>query len=148
VTDFDRLMAVNLRGLFLCLKYELKAMADNTGCAIVNLASTTSSRPGRLQPAYTASKFGVAGLTKQAAIDYADAGVRINAIAPGNIDTPMLRSALDRRGIDGDVVQGHMPMGRFGTAQEIAQAALWLCSSASSFTTGHVLAVEGGMLVG
>lgn len=144
--DFDRLMTVNLRGLFLCLKYELKAMLENGHGAIVNFASTTSIRPGPLQPAYTTSKFGVAGLTKQAAADYAGDGIRINAVAPGNIETPMLANALVRRGLDGQQVARRMPMQRLGRPEEIAEATLWLCSSASSFTTGHILAVEGGML--
>lgn len=145
-SDFDRLMRVNLRGLFLCLKYELKAMLKSEAGSIVNLASTTSFRPGSLQPAYTASKFGVVGLTKQAALDYASDGIRVNGIAPGNIDTPMLRSALERRGLTAERVERSMPFNRFGTPQEIANAALWLCSNASAFTTGHILAVEGGML--
>jgi NAD(P)-dependent dehydrogenase (short-subunit alcohol dehydrogenase family) len=145
--DFDRIMAINLRGLFLCMKYELRAMlAQSSDCAIVNLASTTSFQPGRIQPAYTASKHGVVGLTRQAAMDYASQGIRINAIAPGNIETPMLASALERRGIEGAKVQKMMPLRRFGRPEEIAEAVLWLCSNASSFTTGHVLAVEGGML--
>lgn len=143
---FDRLMAVNLRGLFLCMKYELKAMLAIGSGVIVNLASTTSTQPGSHQPAYTTSKFGAAGLTKQAALDYAADGIRVNAIAPGNIDTPMLRSALERRSLDPDRVRQTMPFKRFGRVEEIASAALWLCSDASSFTTGHILPVEGGML--
>ncbi len=147
-TDFDRLMQVNLRGTFLCMKHELKTMLaqEVPGC-IVNLASTTSVQPGRLQPAYGASKHAVLGLTRQAALDYARDGIRVNAIAPGNIDTPMLQNAITRRGIDAAVAQRHMPFGRFGSVDEIAEATLWLCSSASSFTTGHMLAVEGGMLL-
>lgn len=149
VEDFDRIVSVNMRGTFLCMKYQIKAMMQhNGGGAIVNLASTTSTQPGTLQPSYTASKHGVLGLTKQAAIDYAADGVRVNAVAPGNIDTPMLQSALERRGIDDERVKKMMPLKRFGSAQEIAQAVLWLCSDASSFTTGHTVAVEGGMLLG
>ena len=147
--DFDRIISVNLRGLFLCMKYELRAMLANSGrSSIVNLASTTSFQPGTLQPSYSASKHGVVGLTKQAALDYAGDGIRVNAIAPGNVDTPMLRNALTRRGIDPGRVERSMPLRRFGHAKEIADAALWLCSDASSFTTGHTLAVEGGMLIG
>jgi NAD(P)-dependent dehydrogenase (short-subunit alcohol dehydrogenase family) len=145
--DFDRIVGVNLRGTFLCMKYELRAMLDQGDGSIVNLASTTSFRPGRRQSAYTATKHAVVGLTRAAAADYAGDGIRVNAIAPGNIDTPMLRAAIERRGGDLDSIQARMPMGRFGEAAEIAQAALWLCSSASSFTTGDVIQVEGGMLV-
>lgn len=146
--DFDRLMSVNLRGLFLCMKYELKAMlAGDVAGSIVNMASTTSIQPGALQPAYSASKHAVLGITRQAALDYASDGIRINAIAPGNINTPMLQNALERRGLEQKKVEKMMPMKRFGEPQEIAEAALWLCSEASSFTTGHILAVEGGLLL-
>ncbi len=148
VEDFDRLMQVNLRGLFLCMKHELQAMLAGGGGSLVNLASTTSFQPVNKQPIYGASKHGVLGLTRQAAMDYGGDGIRVNGIAPGNIDTPMLRGALDRRGVEGAMVEKRMLMGRFGTAAEIAQAALWLCSDASAFTTGHILSVEGGMLLG
>jgi NAD(P)-dependent dehydrogenase (short-subunit alcohol dehydrogenase family) len=145
--DFDRIISVNLRGTFLSMKHEIQAMLVTGGGSIVNLASTTSFRPGRSQAAYTASKHGVVGLTRAGALDYSRHGIRINAIAPGNIDTPMLRSAIERRGRTMSEIEGRMPLGRFGTSDEIASAALFLCSAASSFTTGHVLAVEGGMLV-
>jgi NAD(P)-dependent dehydrogenase (short-subunit alcohol dehydrogenase family) len=146
LADFDRMMNVNLRGMFLCLKAELRAMLP-TGGSIVNIASTTSFKAGRRQTAYTTSKHGVVGLTRATAVDYARDAIRINAIAPGNIDTPMLRNAIVRRGGTFDGIATSMPFGRFGSTQEIADAALFLCSSASSFTTGHVLTVEGGMLV-
>ncbi len=146
--DFDRMMSVNLRGLFLCMKYELRAMLEcGSRGAIVNMASTTSVQPGRLQPVYSTSKHGVLGMTRQAALDYVGDGIRINAVAPGNIDTPMLQSALERRGLSPSEVRHVMPMKRFGQPDEIANAVLWLCSEASSFTTGHMLTVEGGMLL-
>lgn len=146
--DFDRMMAVNLRSVFLCMKYEIKAMlSSGGGGSIVNIASTNSFRPQVNQPAYTASKHGVVGLTKSAALDYTKHGIRVNAIAPGAIDTPMLREALERWSLDPQRVERHMSLfGRFGTPQEIANAALWLCSDDSSFTTGHTLAVDGGFL--
>ena len=147
IEDFDRILSVNLRGVFLCMKYQLRAMLKGGGGVIVNLASTTSFQAGNIQPAYTASKHGVVGLTRQAAIDYARDGVRVNAIAPGNIDTPMLRDAIARRGIDSEAAASRMPFGRFGQSEEVAAAALWLCSNASSFTTGHVITVESGMLL-
>ena len=147
--DFDRIIAVNLRGVFLCMKHELRAMLLGSGArSIVNVASTTSFQPGKLQPSYSGSKHGVLGLTRQAGLDYAVDGIRVNAIAPGNVDTPMLRNAIERRGIDASRAERSMPFGRFGRPQEIAAAALWLCSDASSFTTGHCLAVEGGMMIG
>jgi NAD(P)-dependent dehydrogenase (short-subunit alcohol dehydrogenase family) len=144
---FDRVIAVNLRSIFLCMKYQIRAMQRRGGGAIVNIASTNSYRPQPHQAAYTASKFGVAGITKAAAIDYAPLGIRINAVAPGAIDTPMLRGAIESRGRDvADVISRLSLVGRFGTVEEIANAVLWLCSDESTFTVGHVLAVDGGYL--
>jgi NAD(P)-dependent dehydrogenase (short-subunit alcohol dehydrogenase family) len=120
---------------------------DGASASIVNIASTNSFRPQPNQPAYTASKHAVLGLTRSAAMDYAAHGIRVNAICPGAIDTPMLRDAMARRGRDPDEVAGRLSrFGRFGTPDEIAAAAVWLCSADSSFTTGHALAVDGGML--
>jgi glucose 1-dehydrogenase len=145
---FDRIIAVNLKSIFLCLKYEIRQMlAQGVGGTIVNIASTNSYRPQPHQSAYTASKYGVLGMTKNAAIDYAADGIRINAICPGAIDTPMLRAAMERRGRDPQEVAGRLSLlGRFGEPSEIAKAALWLCSENSSFTVGHALAVDGGYL--
>ena len=148
--DFDLIFDVNVRSVFRCMKRQITAMSNNDGPArgsIVNIASTNSFRPQPCQPAYTASKHAVLGLTRSAAIDYAAAGIRVNAICPGAIDTPMLRGAMERRGRDPDDVARRLSrLGRFGTPDEIAQAARWLCSDESSFTTGHALAVDGGML--
>ena len=153
--DFDRMMTVNVRSVFLCMKHEIGAMLDNEPTAglhhvrgsIVNIASTNSFKPQADQPAYTASKHAVLGLTRATAIDYAGKGIRVNAICPGAIDTPMLRTAMERRQRDpSEVAKLLSPLGRFGEAAEIAAAALWLCSDSSSFTTGHALAVDGGML--
>ena len=146
--DFDRMMRINVRGVFLSMKHEIAAMLEGgRPGSIVNIASTNSFRPQHDQPAYTASKHAVLGLTRSAAYDYAGHGIRVNAICPGAIDTPMLRGAMERRGRDADDVAGRLsPIGRFGEPAEIAEAALWLVSSASSFTTGHALAVDGGML--
>jgi NAD(P)-dependent dehydrogenase (short-subunit alcohol dehydrogenase family) len=145
---FDRIIAVNLRSIFLCMKYEIRQMlSQGGGGTIVNIASTNSYRPQPHQSAYTASKYGVLGMTKNAAIDYAPDGIRINAICPGAIDTPMLRAAMERRGRDPQEVAGRLSLlGRFGQPSEIAKAALWLCSDDSSFTVGHALAVDGGYL--
>ena len=148
--NFDRMLDVNTRGVFLCMKHEIRAMLATEGWgdrSIVNIASTNSFRPQHDQPAYTASKHAVLGLTRSAAMDYAAKGIRVNAICPGAIDTPMLRNAMDRRGRDADAVAKRLSrFGRFGRPDEIANAVLWLCSDASSFTTGHALAVDGGML--
>ena len=145
---FDRMQAVNVRGMFLSMKYELRAMlAAGTGGAIVNIASTSSVRPQPNQPAYTTAKHAVLGMTKSAAIDYAAHGIRINAILPGSIDTPMLRHAMERRDrVESEVVSRLSLIGRFGRPDEIAQAALWLCSDGASFTMGHALAVDAGFL--
>jgi glucose 1-dehydrogenase len=146
--DYDRLMDINVRALFRCMRAELTTMlAGGNGGSIVNIASTNSFRPQHDQPVYTASKHAVLGLTRSAALDYAHHGVRVNAICPGAIDTPMLRAAMDRRGRNADEVARRLTrFGRFGTPEEIAAAAVWLCSDESSFTTGHALAVDGGML--
>lgn len=150
--NFDRMQAVNVRGLFLSMKHEIAAMLRNESGRdgrgrIVNIASTNSFRPQHDQPAYTASKHAVLGLTRSAAYDYAPQGIRVNAICPGSIDTPMLRNAMERRGRDPQDVADRLSMiGRFGTPEEIAAASLWLCSDASSFTMGHALAVDAGYL--
>jgi NAD(P)-dependent dehydrogenase (short-subunit alcohol dehydrogenase family) len=148
---FERMQAVNVRGVFLSMKFEIEAMLaagnDGRGGAIVNIASTNSFRPQHDQPAYTASKHAVIGLTRSAAYDYGPRGIRINAICPGTIDTPMLRNAMARRGRDPqDVVSRLSLIGRFGRPEEIAAAALWLCSDAASFVYGHPLAVDAGYL--
>jgi len=151
--DFDKMMSVNVRGVFLSMKHELRAILGSAearqgaGASIVNIASTNAFRPQRDQPAYTASKHAVLGLTRSGAIEYAAHDVRVNAICPGAIDTPMLRGAMERRGRDADDTASRLSMlSRFGEPSEIAAAALWLCSDASSFTTGHALSVDGGML--
>ena len=146
---FDRIIAVNLRSVFLCMKYEIRQfLAQGRGGTIVNIASTNSFRPQPNQSSYTASKYGVLGMTRNAAIDYASQGIRINAICPGAIDTPMLRAAIERRGRDPQEVADRLSLlGRFGDPAEIASAALWLSSTESSFTIGHALAVDGGYLV-
>jgi len=145
---FDRLVAVNLRSIFLCLKYEIRAMLQRGGGSIVNIASTNSFRPLPKQAVYTATKHGVIGLTKTAAIEYAGKGIRVNAVAPGAIDTPMLRGAIAARGSDeAEVISRLSLVGRFGDPAEIANAVLWLCSDRSTYTIGHTLAVDGGYLV-
>jgi NAD(P)-dependent dehydrogenase (short-subunit alcohol dehydrogenase family) len=145
---FDRIQRINVRSVFLCMKHQINAMLScGNGGAIVNIASTNSFRPQPHQSAYTASKHAVIGLTKSAAIDYAPLGIRINAIAPGAIDTPMLRAAMQRRGRnEADVVARLSLLGRFGAVDEIARAAMWLCSDEATFTVGHTLAVDGGYL--
>jgi glucose 1-dehydrogenase len=146
--SFDRMIAVNLRGVFVSMQHELRAMlSTGRGGTVVNIASTNAFRPQPHQASYTAAKHGVIGLTRAAALDYAPLGIRVNAICPGGIDTPMLQNAIARRGRDPqDVIDRLSLLGRFGTPEEIARAALWLCSDASSYTVGHALAVDAGYL--
>lgn len=145
---FDRIIAVNLRSVFLCLKYEIRAMLrGGTSGAIVNIASTNAFRPQPRQSAYTASKHGVLGITRNAAIEYARDGIRVNAVCPGAILTPMLEAAIERRGSTVEAAAAQLSLlGRIGDPAEVAKAVLWLCSDDSSFTTGHALAVDAGYL--
>jgi NAD(P)-dependent dehydrogenase (short-subunit alcohol dehydrogenase family) len=143
---FDEVIATNLKGLFLCMKHELPHLLESKG-AIVNMASVAGLSGGRVGAGYYASKHGVVGLTRSAAVEYADKGVRINAVAPGVIRTAMAdRAFLHSESITALVTSRH-PMGRLGYPEEVAQAVVWLCSPAASFTTGHVLPVDGGLLV-
>jgi NAD(P)-dependent dehydrogenase (short-subunit alcohol dehydrogenase family) len=140
---FDRVIAVNLRGVWLCLKHEVPAMLANGGGAIVNTASIMGVVATATNPAYAASKHGVIGLTKSFALAYADQGLRVNAVCPGYIDTPMFDRIRNDPSLAEQVVARH-PIGRLGTPGEVAQAVVWLCSEASSFVTGHALIADGG----
>lgn len=144
---FDRIMGVNVKGVFLCLQHEIRQMLQQGHGAIVNIASVNSYRPQNRQSVYTASKHAVLGLTRNAAIDMAGSGIRINAIAPGAIETPMLAAALRNAPAGRDQVIDKMSLiGRLGQPDDVAKAALWLCSDDASFTYGHTLAVDGGYL--
>jgi NAD(P)-dependent dehydrogenase (short-subunit alcohol dehydrogenase family) len=147
---FTRMLAVNVTGMFFSLKHELAAMLQRGGthCTIVNVASTSAFRARPDQPSYTTTKHAVLGLTRSAAVDYARHGIRVNAICPGTVDTPMLQAAVQRRGVDPAVVASMSLLGRFGTPDEIAETAMWLSSSASSYTLGHALIVDAGALAG
>lgn len=143
---WDRLHGVDLKGTALCLKYELQQMlAQGDGGSIVNISSVSGFRPQPNNLAYVAAKHGVSGLTKTAAMENGPQGIRVNSVAPGAIDTPMLRGALERMGADPDeFAQQLAVLGRFGQAREIAQASLWLASDAASYVTGSTLHVDGG----
>lgn len=144
--EFDSAISINLRGVFLCLKYEIELMlASGNGGAIVNMSSTAGEQGVAGLSGYVASKFGVGGLTRVAALDYASHGIRVNAIAPGPILTERLAGAGQAAQ---DRVAAAVPLGRIGATAEVAAAALWLCSDQSSFVTGTVLAVDGGRLAG
>ncbi len=139
--DFDRVIAINLKGIFLCMRNELPQMVEQGAGAIVNTCSTSGVIASYALPAYTASKHGVAGLTKAAAVEYIRSGIRINAVCPGFIDTP-LTQALGGKAEGPKIV---VPIGRFGTPEEVAGAVVWLCSDASSYVTGHLLMVDGAL---
>jgi NAD(P)-dependent dehydrogenase (short-subunit alcohol dehydrogenase family) len=141
---FDRVNAINLRGVWACMKHELRQMRQQGSGAIVNCSSLGGlvGLPGRA--AYHASKHGVLGLTKSAALEYAPRGVRINAICPGTIDTPMVAAMLASGELDMPEVLRNQPIGRLGTADEIAAAVLWLCSPGASFVIGVALPADGG----
>jgi NAD(P)-dependent dehydrogenase (short-subunit alcohol dehydrogenase family) len=144
IEDFDKLMSINVRGLFLCMKYEIQQMLSQGSGAIVNNSSTVGlfAFPGL--SAYVASKHAVMGLTRAAALDYAKQGIRINAVNPGAIATEMVDRSLAQLGIAVDSFASTVPMGRIGQAAEIAQAVVFLCSDAASYITGQPLIVDGG----
>src|SRR5438270_6636501 len=141
---FDRVNAINLRGVWSCMKHELRQMREQGSGAIVNCSSLGGlvGLPGRA--AYHASKHGVIGLTKSAALEYAPRGVRINAVCPGTIDTPMVADMLDTQPDAMKEIMRDQPIGRLGRSEEIAAAVLWLCSPGASFVLGVALPVDGG----
>ena len=142
---FDRVIAINVRGVFLSMKYELTQILERKG-AIVNMASVAGLKGSRIGAAYVASKHAVVGLTRAAALEYAEQGVRINAVAPAVIHTPMADRAFFQDEKIAARVKAMHPLGRIGQPEEVAQAVLWLCSDAASFTTGHTLPIDGGLL--
>ena len=144
--EFDRILAVDLKGVALCLKYEVGQMLQQgDGGAIVNIGSVSSFRPQPNNAAYTAAKHGVIGLTKVASLENAPLGIRVNTVAPGAIDTPMIRGALETVGLtEAEFAPTISLLGRFGQPEEVAQASLWLCSDQSSYVTGAVLSVDAG----
>jgi NAD(P)-dependent dehydrogenase (short-subunit alcohol dehydrogenase family) len=144
--EFDRVIAVDLKGVALCLKYQLaQLIRQGGGGSIINIGSTSSFRPQPNNGAYVAAKHGVIGLTKVAALENGVHGIRVNAVAPGAIDTPMLRGALQRMGSSEEEFAPALSLlGRFGQPREVAQASLWLASDQSSYVTGSTLHVDAG----
>ncbi len=139
--------AVNLRGVFLALKYEIPAMLANGGGAIVNMSSTAGLTGAPGIAAYVAAKHGVVGLTKAAALEYARQNIRVNAVAPGPILNDKIARAIAANPQLEATISSAVPMGRIGHAEEVAQAVLWLCSDAAAFVTGVTLPVDGGRVV-
>jgi NAD(P)-dependent dehydrogenase (short-subunit alcohol dehydrogenase family) len=144
--EFDRIVAINLRGTWLSMRAELEAMLRTGGGAIVNVSSTLGLRGSPFAAPYSASKHGVLGLTKTAALEYAQQGIRVNAVCPGAIDTPMMDETFERFPGFRETLTAYVPMGRMGGPEEVAGAIAWLCSDAASFVTGEALTVEGGLL--
>ncbi len=145
--NWDRVININLKGIWLCMKYQIPYMRERSGGAIVNMSSVAglSSCVQRF-PAYVASKHAVIGLTKAAAAEYAKAGIRINALCPGFIHTPMVEDKFHDAAELKEWVNRQMPTGRLGTPEEVAEVAVWLCSDTASFVTGHAMLVDGGSL--
>jgi NAD(P)-dependent dehydrogenase (short-subunit alcohol dehydrogenase family) len=143
--DYDRVMAINLRGVWACMKFELQHMRRQGSGAIVNCSSLGGLVGGAERGVYHAAKHGVLGLTKSAALEYAAKGIRINAICPGLIHTPMADQMIaGGQGEALDAMVNMVPIGRMGRADEIADAVLWLCSSRSSYVVGQSISVDGG----
>jgi NAD(P)-dependent dehydrogenase (short-subunit alcohol dehydrogenase family) len=144
---WDSVVGVNLKGVWLCMKYELRQMLKQGSGAIVNNASVMGLVASPTNPVYTASKHGVVGLTKSAALAYAQSGIRVNAVCPGYVQTPLVDRKFAGLPERKDAATARQPIGRMGTAKEIAAAVVWLFSDAASFVIGHTLTIDGGYVI-
>ena len=142
--SFDRTIAINLKAVWLCMKYEIPQMLKHGGGAIVNTASTLGLVAIGGASAYNAAKHGVVGLTRTAALEFAQKNIRVNCVCPGFIRTPMIERALDKGAVGEEQMIAIEPIGRLGRPEEIAEGVLWLLSDAASFVTGHTLTIDGG----
>jgi NAD(P)-dependent dehydrogenase (short-subunit alcohol dehydrogenase family) len=142
--EWSRILDVSLRGVFVCMKHEIPLMLNHGGGAIVNTSSGAGVKGFKGQAAYAAAKHGVIGLTKSAALDYAQSKLRINAVCPGIIETEMMQRFTESTPQGRDAVIAQEPIGRMGTPEEIAAAVLWLCSDAAAFVVGHAMVIDGG----
>ena len=146
--DYDRVMDINLRGVWSCMKFELRQMRKQGSGAVVNCSSLGGLVGGAERGIYHASKHGVLGFTKSAALEYAARGIRINAVCPGLIWTPMVDQMVAAgQGEAMKAMEKSVPMGRVGRPEEIANAVLWLCSEAASYVTGQSISVDGGYIM-
>ena len=143
-TEWDRVLRINLKGVWLCMKHEINQMLEQKGGSIVNTSSVAGLKGFRYHSAYCSSKHAIIGLTKTAALEYAKKGLRINVVCPGFIRVGLtekvvaLNPAMDKK------LKRHIPMGRFGEGEEVAEAVVWLFSDSTSFINGHSLVIDGG----
>jgi len=146
--DWDRALAVNVTGVFLCMKYEIKAMVERGGGAIVNVGSGNehSAKPGLGW--YLGAKQAGYGMTKVAALDYASKGIRVNAIGPGSMWTPLMREQMAKNPEHLKMLEGYTPLHRLAEPEEVAEAAVWLCTPRASYVLGHTLLADGGAVMG
>lgn len=145
--EWDRILNIDLRSVFLCMKYEIPLILKQGGGAIVNTSSGAGVIGIKGNPAYTAAKHGVIGLTRSAALDYAAQNIRVNAVCPGYIDTTMMDRFTGSTAEGRAKVIAEEPVGRMGTPEEIAAAVVWLCSDAAAFVVGHAMVIDGGQTV-
>ncbi len=145
--EWDRIVDINLRGVFLCMRHEIPLLLKQGGGAIVNTSSGAGVKGIAGQAAYCAAKFGIVGLTKAAALDYAKANIRVNAVCPGIIETPMMDRFSGGTPEGRERVIAQEPVGRMGKPEEIAAAVVWLCSDAAAFVVGHAMVIDGGQTV-
>ncbi|MFD1515486.1 glucose 1-dehydrogenase [Halomarina rubra] len=144
-SEWDRMIDINLKGVWRCLKAEIPEMIEQGGGAIVNTSSVAGvSANGSAH--YAASKHGVIGLTRRATVDYADDGIRFNAVCPGVIDTPMVQQASEDNTEEMEQITASIPAGRLGTPEDIASTVVWLCSDDSSYVMGQPIVIDGGLL--
>ena len=142
--NFDRITAINLKAVWLCMKYEIPQMLKQGGGSIVNTASVAGLVGFEGLSAYCASKHGVIGLTKTAALEYAQKNIRVNCVCPGVINTPMVARLMDSGSMNEQDMTAGEPNGRFGKPEEIGEGVVWLLSDAASFVTGHSMVIDGG----
>jgi NAD(P)-dependent dehydrogenase (short-subunit alcohol dehydrogenase family) len=144
--NWDRIIGINLKGVWLCMKYEIAQMLKQGAGAIVNNSSNFGLVGSNGMPAYSASKHGVIALTKTAALEYAQSGIRVNAVCPGPVETPLVTKIIERQPEIVDAITEREPIGRMGQPEEIASAVVWLCSDEASFVVGATLPVDGGFV--